>query len=103
MGIWLAAFLTLCIFSFLYKDNPLYKFSEHLFVGVSAGYQLTLLYENYLLKQMIVPLRTLVFEYYQLVTGQTEELSAAALKFSTEHGGFYTFLAYGAKAFIYYL
>jgi hypothetical protein len=35
---WVAAFLTLCILSFLYDDNPLYKFSEHLFVGVSAAY-----------------------------------------------------------------
>lgn len=37
-GIWLSALLTLCIFSFLYKDNPFYKFAEHLFVGVSVGY-----------------------------------------------------------------
>lgn len=34
----LAAFLTLAIVSFLYKDNPYYKFAEHLFVGVSAAY-----------------------------------------------------------------
>jgi hypothetical protein len=34
----LGAFLTLCTFSFLYKDNPFYKFAEHLVVGVSAGY-----------------------------------------------------------------
>nr|MBN2277485.1 hypothetical protein [candidate division Zixibacteria bacterium] len=33
-----AAFLTLAIFSFLYKDNPYYKFAENLFVGVSAAY-----------------------------------------------------------------
>lgn len=32
------AFFTLAIFSFLYKDNPVYKFAEHLFVGVSAAY-----------------------------------------------------------------
>ncbi len=32
------AFLTLAIFSFLYKDNSYYKFAEHLFVGVSAAY-----------------------------------------------------------------
>lgn len=38
MGIWLAALLTLAIFSFLYKDNPFYKFAEHLFTGVSAAY-----------------------------------------------------------------
>ncbi|MCP4632280.1 MAG: hypothetical protein GY855_05085 [candidate division Zixibacteria bacterium] len=36
--IWVGAFLTLSIFSFLYKDNPFYKLAEHLFVGVSAAY-----------------------------------------------------------------
>jgi len=40
------AFLTFCIFSFLYKDNPLYKFAEHLMVGVSAGYFVILLWHN---------------------------------------------------------
>lgn len=33
-----AVFLTLSIFSFLYRDNPFYKFAEHLYVGISAGY-----------------------------------------------------------------
>jgi len=41
-GVWISAFLTLCIFSFLYKDNPFYKFAEHLFVGVSVGYGVVL-------------------------------------------------------------
>ncbi len=36
--VWVGALLTLMIFSFLYKDNPFYKFAEHLFVGVSAAY-----------------------------------------------------------------
>lgn len=36
--LWVGGLLTLMIFSFLYKDNPYYKFAEHLFVGVSAGY-----------------------------------------------------------------
>lgn len=40
----IALFLTLCIFSFLYKDNPLYKFAEHLVVGVSAGFFAIILY-----------------------------------------------------------
>lgn len=31
-------FLTLMIYSFLYQDNPFYKFAEHLYVGVSAAY-----------------------------------------------------------------
>ncbi len=38
LGMWVAALLTLCIFSFLAGDNPFYKFAEHLFVGVSAAY-----------------------------------------------------------------
>lgn len=38
LQIWIGALLTLMIFSFLYKDNPAYKFAEHLFVGVSAAY-----------------------------------------------------------------
>ena len=42
VGIWVGALLTLCIFSFLYKDNPLYKLADHLFVGVSAGYFIVL-------------------------------------------------------------
>ena len=46
IGIWFGAFLTLCIFSFLYKDNPFYKLAEHLFVGISAGYWATLEYHN---------------------------------------------------------
>ena len=44
IGTWLAAFFTFCIFSFLYKDNPFYKFAEHIFVGVSAGYWMVLSY-----------------------------------------------------------
>lgn len=38
LGLWIAAFLTLCVFSFLLGDNPFYKFAEHVYVGVSAGY-----------------------------------------------------------------
>ncbi|MEE2895620.1 MAG: hypothetical protein VX726_07740 [Planctomycetota bacterium] len=38
IGIWVAALLTLAIFSFLYKDNPIYKTAESIVVGVSAGY-----------------------------------------------------------------
>ncbi|HID92528.1 MAG TPA: hypothetical protein EYP60_00395 [bacterium (Candidatus Stahlbacteria)] len=42
VGIWIAAFLTLSIYSFLYKDNPFYKFAEHLYVGISAAYMVIL-------------------------------------------------------------
>lgn len=38
VGTWVAALLTLSIFSFLYRDNPFYKTAESVFVGVSAAY-----------------------------------------------------------------
>ena len=38
IGRWVAAILTLCIFSFLYKDNPFYKFAEHVMVGLAMGF-----------------------------------------------------------------
>ena len=56
IGIWLGAALTLCIFSFLYKDNPFYKFAEHLFVGISAGYWATLEWHNVFLPNLWKPL-----------------------------------------------
>ena len=55
-GIWIAALLTLCIFSFLYKDNPLYKFAEHLFVGVSAGYYIVLNFWTVIMTNLWDPL-----------------------------------------------
>ena len=47
-----AAFGTLAIFSFLYKDNPFYKFAEHLVVGVSAGYFSIILWHNSLVPNL---------------------------------------------------
>lgn len=38
LGIWVAAFFTLAIFSFMYCDNPAYKLAEAMIVGVSAAY-----------------------------------------------------------------
>lgn len=51
--LWVAGILTLCVFSFLYRDNPLYRFSEHLFVGASAGYLLAVQYQNVLKPNVI--------------------------------------------------
>jgi hypothetical protein len=58
IGIWIGAFLTLGIFSFLYRDNPVYKFCEHLFVGVSAGYYVVLTMISSVWPNMIHPLFT---------------------------------------------
>ena len=56
LWVWLSAFLTLCIFSFLYKDNPFYRFAEHLFVGSSAGYLIALSWHNTVYPNLFVPL-----------------------------------------------
>jgi hypothetical protein len=37
VGLWIAAFLTLSVFSYLYRDNVFYKLTEAVIVGVSAG------------------------------------------------------------------
>ncbi len=42
----LAGLVTLAIFSFLYKDNPLYKLAEHIAVGVSVGFLVVTYYNN---------------------------------------------------------
>ena len=55
-GVWIAALLTLFVFSFLYKDNPFYKLAEHLFVGVSAGYYIILNYWTVIKPNLIDPL-----------------------------------------------
>lgn len=56
--IWVSAFLTLAIFSYLYRDNPVYKFAEHMFVGVAAGYYLVQQYWQVLVPKLIRPLAT---------------------------------------------
>jgi hypothetical protein len=51
-----AALLTLSIFSFLYKDNPFYRFAEALLVGVSMGYAIPLVYENAFIPYVYTPI-----------------------------------------------
>lgn len=38
IGIIVAAGLTLVMYSFLYRDNPMFKIAENLYVGISLGY-----------------------------------------------------------------
>ena len=55
-GAWVATGLTLLIFSFLYKDTPLFKFAEHLYVGVSIGYTIVKTYDTVILHLIIKPI-----------------------------------------------
>jgi hypothetical protein len=55
--IWIAAFLTLCIFSFLYRDNPFYRFAEYLFVGISLGWSFAIYWHNAIIPRIWIPLK----------------------------------------------
>ena len=69
-GIWLGALLTLCIYSFLYKDNPLYKFAEHVYVGISAGYFVAQEYYNVVYPNLYTPLvHDFGHKFYLLIPG----------------------------------
>ncbi|MFC1525004.1 hypothetical protein ACFL5I_01305 [Planctomycetota bacterium] len=54
--VWIAAILTLFVYSFLYKDNPLYKFAEHLMVGTSMGYLIAIYWNNQFVPNVFDPL-----------------------------------------------
>ena len=51
--LWLDAALTLMILSFLYRDNAFYKFAEHLFVGVSAAYYMSINFWDHLMPNLL--------------------------------------------------
>ncbi len=52
----LAAFVTLAIFSFLIGDNPIYKFVERLWVGITTGYWTMLLFWTSFWDKVWVPI-----------------------------------------------
>ncbi|MRR10290.1 hypothetical protein EG831_09515 [bacterium] len=54
--IWLAAILSLFIFSYLYKENPFFRFAEHLFTGLTVGYMIPITYVNYVQPYLLQPL-----------------------------------------------
>lgn len=56
IGAWVATGLTLFIFSFLYKDNPLFKLAENLYVGVSVGYTIVKTYDTVIVHLILKPI-----------------------------------------------
>jgi hypothetical protein len=55
IGVWINVFLTLCILSFLYKDNGFFRFAESLFAGLSLGYYIGLTMQNTLRPNLLNP------------------------------------------------
>lgn len=58
-GIWLSAIGTLAIFSFLYKDNPLYRATEQILVGLSVGYLIVMTFQSTLIPRVVEPVQNL--------------------------------------------
>lgn len=60
IGIITGAAFTLAMYSFLYKDNPVFKIAENLFVGVAMGYWIIITWFNILkpdvFEALIVPI-----------------------------------------------
>ena len=56
IGIFVAAGLTLVMYSFLYRDNPLFKVAENLYVGVTLGYGAIITWRQSLKREIVGPL-----------------------------------------------
>jgi hypothetical protein len=61
--IWMAALLTIMVYSYLLGDNPFYRLAEHVFVGSSVAYAVIVVVHRVLEPLLLVP----------LTSGETEE------------------------------
>lgn len=48
--IWIGALCTLAVYTILYRENPVFRFVEHVFVGLATGYGM-----NQVITQVLVP------------------------------------------------
>ena len=92
IGAWLSIFLTLCVFSYLYGDNPIYKFAEHLFLGVSIGIGVVEQYHSALQPNLmdqlatgrlwsIIPLILVIFLFARVAGKQVSWLARIPIAF----------------------
>ena len=56
LGFFVAAILTLCVFSYLLGDNALYRLAEHLFVAVAVGYVFIVALHQVLWAKLLSPM-----------------------------------------------
>ena len=52
---WIGVILTLCIFSFLYRDNKFYRFAEHLALGLANAWSVSFTFHRVLMPYLIKP------------------------------------------------
>ena len=56
IGAILGFIFTLLVFSYVIGDNPLFRFTIHIFIGVAAGFATIMAVNNVLLPRLILPL-----------------------------------------------
>jgi hypothetical protein len=61
---WVPVIATLMIMSFLYKDNPLFKIGENIFIGISLGYLWTILWDISVKPFFIMPVTDMFVEFH---------------------------------------
>ncbi len=54
--VWVGALATLALYSILYRENPVYRVGEHLFIGLATGYGLYVMWKNVLAPKWWTPL-----------------------------------------------
>jgi len=56
LTVFIGGVATLAIFSFLIKENPFYRFFEHVFIGIAAGLGTVVTVKNFLWPKLLLPL-----------------------------------------------
>ncbi len=56
IGVIIAGILTLAIYTFLYKDNPIYRAAESLLIGLAMGYVLVIYWQTAFMDRIFSPL-----------------------------------------------
>ena len=54
--VWMAALLTIMVYSYLLGDNPLYRLAEHVFIGSSVAYAVVVVIHGVLGPLLFKPL-----------------------------------------------
>jgi hypothetical protein len=73
VGFLVAAILTLVVFSYLLRDNVLYRAAEHLFVGAVVGYVVVVAFHQVFMAKLLMPMVD------ALSTGKPDGLARAGL------------------------
>jgi hypothetical protein len=56
--LWLGALATLALYTVLYRENPIYRFAEHVFLGLAIGYGAYVTWRDILFPKWYTPLFT---------------------------------------------